>query len=77
MAAIPNPNNGYTPKTGEMVRVIGNCHPRLLGKVGRVIRVLDNYADIEYEDPRFGTVITCGALGGLEPVQHPQEQEDT
>jgi hypothetical protein len=72
---IPNPRNNYVPGKEEMVRVIGACHPRMLGKIARVLDVHDNWAEIEYEDDRHGRVITGGELGGLQPANWPYSDD--
>jgi hypothetical protein len=71
VAKIPNPHNGYVPKVGEPVKVIGACHPALLGKVVEVTAVDPHglWAETKYEHPVHGEVYTSGELGGLEPVK--------
>ena len=74
MSAIPNPRNGYVPIPGELVRVVGACHPSMLGRIVQVTRVYDGWADIKYEHPEHGTLYTSGELGGLEPLAKSQEE---
>jgi hypothetical protein len=70
MAMIPNPDNGYVPKVGEKVKVVGGCHPRMLGRVVEVTAVNRAiwWAEIKYTDDQGEEFYTGGLLGGLEPI---------
>lgn len=70
---IPNPHNGYVPKVGERVRIIGACHPRCLGKVAEVTAVYEHDGEQWYECKLYyaltGEVCYSGGLlGGVEPA---------
>lgn len=62
MPPVPNPNNGYIPRVGEVVKVAGACHPRLLGQFVRVNRIYDDWHEVELESGD----LTSGQTGGLE-----------
>lgn len=64
--AIANPKNGFVPVVGQKVKVIGNCHPRLFGKIAEVIDVDEGSACIRYLDDDGELMTTSGELGGLE-----------
>lgn len=71
-----NLNNGYIPKVGERVRVMGHCHPRCLGKVVEVSDVKENYYESWHYDAVHGKVFSGGELGSLEAVP-PETEVDT
>lgn len=63
-------NNGYRPSVGEKVKVVGNCHPRLLGKVVEVTFVDDTSVESKYFDDLLGEeVFTSGMHGGFESLK--------
>ncbi len=66
---VPNPRNGYVPTVGERVRVVGNCHPQLVGREVEVVQVYGtDWADIKYALEDDLVLISGGELGGLEPL---------
>lgn len=70
---IPNPHNGYVPRAGEKVRVVGACHPRLLNQVVEVMEVGEDYCTTRHfgEDGEFR--YSMGELGGLAPLGHDEQ----
>jgi hypothetical protein len=36
-------NNGFIPKVGDKVKIIGNCHPKCLGKIVEVTGICQNF----------------------------------
>lgn len=67
MAAVIVVDNGFRPMKGERVRVIGNCHPKLVNKIVDVVDVYEDGATLGYED-EGEYVTTAGMHGGLEPL---------
>ena len=69
---VPNPNNGYIPKIGEKVRIIGACHSNFLGKIVEVTKVykVDGVWFFE-EKHNDGEELfySGGVLGGVEKIQ--------
>jgi hypothetical protein len=66
-------DNGFRPKVGQRVKIVGNSHPRLIGIEAEVVAVYEEdghwWADKKFVDPWTGrVVIGCGRLGGLEPI---------
>ncbi len=67
---IPNPLNDYVPRVGDKVRIIGNCHERLLNKIVTITQVYGVFYECTYFDDRIKEVVfTGGELGGLEPIE--------
>lgn len=69
---VANPHNGFIPVIGQKVRVVGACHPGMVGKEAEVVAVYDSeegkFAEIKYVDEYLGELYTGGLLGGLEPA---------
>lgn len=68
---IANPHNGYVPALNEVVRIIGACHPYVLGMLAQVVRVGNDYYEscmLDYIDNPNEVIYSGGELGGLEPV---------
>jgi hypothetical protein len=62
-------NNGFRPTVGQKVKVVGNCHPRMLGKIVEVTFVDDESVESKFYDDLVGEeVFTSGKHGGFEPV---------
>lgn len=70
--SIPNPHNGYIPKVGERVRIIGACHSRYLDKVVKVMGIFDYDGEAWFSsihtDSNGEVYHSSGLLGGVEPV---------
>jgi len=68
MAAIPNPHNRFKPVPGQIVKVVGACHPNHLGKICQVVAIGENYCETIFTND--GEILhTSGELGGLKPVE--------
>jgi hypothetical protein len=68
LPAIPNPENGYIPRVGEIVKIVGGCHPRILNQFAYVTEVNDDWHEVELEEGS----LTGGRSGGLEKAD-PEE----
>jgi hypothetical protein len=74
---IPNPNNDFVPTVGQTVRVVGGCHPRLLGKVGRVtlVDLKARWVEFCYTNDKGEELFTGGLLGGVEPFEENEMRD--
>lgn len=61
-------DNGFRPNKGEQVRVVGNCHPKLVNKLVDVVDVYEDSVTLGYEEDDGEYVTTAGMHGGLEPI---------
>lgn len=59
-------NNGFRPSTGQKCKVVGNCHPNLLGKVVDITYVDNDGVECKYFDAKLRQeVFTSGKHGGF------------
>lgn len=56
---VTNPRNGFVPQLNDLVRVVGACHPRMVGKIVRVISI--EPPDPNYKD-KYGVGMDYHAL---------------
>lgn len=69
-----NPNNGFIPKVGDKVRLVGACHPHALNKVVEVTAVFEDEGKWWFESKHYSKdfkgefVYSSGILGGVEKV---------
>ena len=77
---VANPNNDFLPSVGQWVKIVGACHPRLLGAVVYVDSVeWDEEEQTWFIGLRYyeeggtwaGWMYTSGVYGGLEPYDGP------
>lgn len=52
MTPIANPRNGFVPQINDLVRVVGACHPSMVGKIARVTSI--HPPEPDYVD-KYGT----------------------
>lgn len=60
----PDMNNGFIPKIGQKVRVLGRCHPRIVNKVFLVTGSDDKFHELTDAQGN----VTGGQHGGLDLV---------
>lgn len=71
MPPVPNPHNGFVPRVGQLVRVVGGFHPKSVGRVVEVTRVGGGFAETRYLRDDGEWAYGSGELGGLEATEVP------
>ena len=75
---VPNPNNGFVPMIGDVVRFIGACRPKLLNKLGLVVLPLVHKNSCEtlfYDEELKEWFYTSGEFGGFAKVSQHESNE--